>query len=150
MYTYIYNRVTGLGDTLVASLSPMVGLGPLGSVRVPRGPKRRPKTTNSGLRGLRCFWEGSRGVQREAQRLQTRGLNPTPIEPARSKRCLPLSTKTQNIFESASIWAPKFGHVCYLFPPFSPKVLTGGQGRAPKCSKCVLSERRDSVSNHSF
>ena len=103
IYIYIYDRVTGLGNTLVHSSSSMVGLGSLGSVRVPRGPKRRPKTTNSGLPGLRCFWEGSRGVQREAQRLQTRCLNPTPIEPTRSERCLPLSTKTQNKIESASM-----------------------------------------------
>ena len=40
---------------------------------------------------------------REAQRVKTRGPNPNPTAQAQSKRCLPLSTKTQNIIENVSI-----------------------------------------------
>ena len=41
----------------------------------------------------------------EVQRLKTRGPNPNPTAQAQSKRCLPLSTKTQNIIKEVSICA---------------------------------------------
>ena len=37
----------------------------------------------------------------EVQRMKTRGPNPNPTAQAQSKRCLPLSTKTQNIIRGS-------------------------------------------------
>ena len=67
--------------------------------------------------------------------MKTRGSNTNPIEPARSKCILPLSTKTQNSIENVSILAPILGHFGYLFRAFCSKVAQGVQGRAPKCAK---------------
>ena len=67
--------------------------------------------------------------------MKTRGSNTNPIEPARSKCILPLSTKTPNIDENVSILAPILGHFGYLFRAFCSKVAQGVQGRAPKCAK---------------
>ena len=40
----------------------------------------------------------------EAQSVKTRGPNPNPTTQAQSKRCLPLSTKTQNIIKILFAW----------------------------------------------
>jgi hypothetical protein len=42
----------------------------------------------------------------EAQSVKTRGPNPNPTTQAQSKRCLPLSTKTQNIIKILPAWLP--------------------------------------------
>ena len=42
----------------------------------------------------------------ETQRVKTRGPNPNPTTQAQSKRCLPLSTKTQNIIKILPAWLP--------------------------------------------
>ena len=56
------------------------------------------------------------GKPREAQRVKTRGPNPNPTAQAQSKRCLPLSTKTQNIIENVSISASILGGFLKHFP----------------------------------
>ena len=63
------------------------------------------------------------------------GPNPNPMQPARSKRCLPLSTQTRNIIENTCILSTRFYHFRYLFRAFCPKVAQGVQGPAPKCEK---------------
>jgi len=58
---------------------------------------------------------------REAQRVKTRGPNPNPTAQAQSKRCLPLSTKTQNITENVSILASISGAFLEPFPQKWPE-----------------------------
>ena len=64
----------------------------------------------------------------EAQRLKTRGPNPNPTAQAQSKRCLPLSTKTQNIIDFVSILASILGVFLSIFH----KSGTRGPGPHPK------------------
>ena len=52
----------------------------------------------------------------EAQRVKTRGSNPNPTAQAQSKRCLPLTTKTQKIIEFVSISASMLGAFFEHFP----------------------------------
>ena len=66
----------------------------------------------------------------DAQTMKARGPNPNPTAQARSKRCLPLSTKPQNIIESAPLRTPIFNDFWYLFQAFSTKVFEGVQGHA--------------------
>ncbi len=68
----------------------------------------------------------------EAQTLKTRGPNPNPTAQAQSKRCLPLSTKTQNIIKILPAGLPNPIFSC-LFKTFSTKVARGVQGHTPKC-----------------
>ena len=67
--------------------------------------------------------------------MKTKGPNPNPIEPARSKRHLSLSTKNQQIIENTSILATIFHYFGYLFRACCPEVAKGVQGPTPKCYK---------------
>jgi hypothetical protein len=58
-------------------------------------------------------------AQRDAQRVKTRGSNPNPTAQAQSKRCLPLSTKTQNIIKKRPAWLPNPILFGTFFDPFS-------------------------------
>ena len=98
----------------------------------------------------------------EAQRLKTRGPNPHPTAQAQSKRCLPLSTKTQKMIEIVFILASTLGAFCMPFPQkwpegsratpqsahktptwtprvpkWSPRVPQSAQ-KTPNCTPCVL------------
>ena len=73
----------------------------------------------------------------EAQRVTTRGPNPNPTAQAQSKRCLPLSTKTQKIIENALLRAPIFSVFRYLFRLFSSKLFAGIRG-TPKSLEMTL------------
>ena len=64
----------------------------------------------------------------DAQNMKTRGQNPNPTTQAQSKRCLPPSTKTQNIKENAVLGAPVFTVFCYFFLPFSHNLFEGVPG----------------------
>ena len=48
--------------------------------------------------------------------MKTRGPNPNPTAQAQSKRCLPLSTKTQNLIEFVLILAFFLGALFEHFP----------------------------------
>ena len=63
----------------------------------------------------------------EVQRLKTRGPNPNPTAQAQSKHCFPLSTKTQNIIENWSLWAPIFYVFSYFFKAFPQKCSKGSK-----------------------
>ena len=81
----------------------------------------------------------------DAQRSKTSGLNPNPLEPARSKHDPLLSRKSQNIIENVSIVSAHFscvGHVFHTFflkvapvwaPGSSPKVLKRCENSAQGC-----------------
>ena len=53
--------------------------------------------------------------------MKTRGPNPNPTAQAQSKRCLPLSTKTQNVIENVSILASILGAFLEPFPQKWPE-----------------------------
>ena len=66
----------------------------------------------------------------EAQSVKTRGPNPNPTAQAQSKRCLPLSTKTQKILLKMSPFRHPFWVSFWsLFHKSDPR----GQGHTPKC-----------------
>ena len=65
--------------------------------------------------------------------MKTRGPNPNPTAQAQSKRCLPLSTKTQNIIKILPAGLPQSDYFGWLFEAFSTKVARGVQGHTPKC-----------------
>ncbi len=67
----------------------------------------------------------------EAQRVKTRGPNPNPTAQAQSKRCLPLSTKTQNIIKILPAWLPN--PICFVsFWTLFHKNGSRGPGPHPK------------------
>ena len=68
----------------------------------------------------------------EAKKQKINALNPNPLAPAQSKRCLSLSGKTRNSKENASIPAPFSRPFLYLFQAFSKKNSKGVQGPAPE------------------
>ena len=82
---------------------------------------------------MNSFWlpPGSPATQRP----KTSALSPNPLEPARSKRSLPFSTKHRNVIENASTSGTFFYYLWYLFRDFFQKLAKGVQGAAPKCYK---------------
>ena len=64
--------------------------------------------------------------------MKTRGPNPNPTAQAQSKRCLPLSTKTQNIIEDVSILAVILGA---FFKPFPQKWPEGSRATPQSAHK---------------
>ena len=73
-----------------------------------KGPRGTPKDVKKTLKNPRAL--------RDAQRVKTRGPNPNPTAQAQSKRCLPLSTKTQNIIEFVLILTSILGDFFEYFP----------------------------------
>ena len=71
----------------------------------------------------------------EAESRKSSGLNLNPLAPAQSKRTFPLSGKTQNFMEKASISAPFFSHFLTLFRGVSRKPEKGAQDPATEPQK---------------
>ena len=80
----------------------------------------------------------------DAQRAKLRGPNPNPTAQAQSKRCLPLSTKTQNIFKILPAGLPNpicctffefFRRRCLKDPRPCPKVQKRNQHGGPRVPK---------------
>ena len=77
--------------------------------------------------------------------MKTRGPNPNPTAQAQSKRCLPLSTKTQNIFKILPAGLPNpilfgtffefFRRRCLKDPRPCPKVQKRHQDSRPRVAK---------------
>ena len=93
------------------------------------GPGMTPKHVKKTLKKQRA--------PMEAQRVKTRGPNPNPTAQAQSKRCLPLSTKTQNIIEDAILRASIFSDFVVSFRKFFTKSVQRGSGHAPKRQKVI-------------
>ena len=90
---------------------------------LPAGPKNHQKLCEKGR------------VKVETQSQEMSGLNLNPLAPAQSKRSFPLSGKTQNSIENASIPAPFFCPFLYLFSSLFPKSRTRGPGSRPRVLK---------------
>ena len=81
----------------------------------------------------------------DPQRVKTRGPNPNPTAPARSKRCLPVSTKTHNIMKIFPAGLPNsvffdtffefFRGRCLKDPRPCPKVQKRHQHGGPRVPK---------------
>ena len=67
----------------------------------------------------------------EAQRVKTRGPNPNPTAQAQSERCLPLSTKTQNIIGNV----PNFASILGVFLEPFPQKWPEGSRATPQSAK---------------